>query len=354
MKSLATKLSRGGCIWGPQRRRKARRHFIQNAIEATLSARHGRGMDRYYQDYTKNPRISRAISWAFLLRDTRLCHRDEALRAAADSDYHSSPDIRWRFLQHCVSVALHAFDDLATATNLDFMERTEPEFSTPPWMKGTYRQIRNMSFSPKDNIEKCISLLDCGPKPDAVPFGSFEDERIKDCLLRCPLFSHGNELDIAVVKEHIRSCTPVTYPDMERLRPVLFTLSDTEPLIACVPENDMLVFLCSCAFLHAVDAVICDWAASSEGSAIYRQTLQGFREKETMQQTSLRVLALFSFGQVPGVQDLWGAGSWRCMTDGIRTSGGSISYRDAGEDGQEQRGGEKGQGKDDQGLSKDD
>lgn len=60
----------------------------------------------------------------------------------------------------------------------------------------------------------------------------------------------------------------------------------------------MLIFLCSYALLHTVEAAICDWASSSQGSAFYQQTLQGFREKETMQQTSLRVLALLSFERI--------------------------------------------------------
>lgn len=66
---------------------KARRHFIQNAIDAILSARHGRGLDHYYQDYTSNPCILATISWAFLLRDILVRFRDRALRGAvADSD----------------------------------------------------------------------------------------------------------------------------------------------------------------------------------------------------------------------------------------------------------------------------
>lgn len=57
----------------------------------------------------------------------------------------------------------------------------------------------------------------------------------------------------------------------------------------------MLAFLCSCAFLPTVDASIYDWAASCEGTAFAQQALKGFYEQETMQQTSLRILALLSF-----------------------------------------------------------
>lgn len=62
-----------------------------------------------------------------------------------------------------------------------------------------------------------------------------------------------------------------------------------------VPENDLLVFLCSCASLHSMDASICEWAASSEGNNLYKTLLRGFQSNEIMQQTALRLLALLNF-----------------------------------------------------------
>lgn len=48
--------------------RRARKAFIQNAMDATLTARHGHGLDQWYRDYFSDE-LSTAISWGFLLRD---------------------------------------------------------------------------------------------------------------------------------------------------------------------------------------------------------------------------------------------------------------------------------------------
>lgn len=147
-------------------------------------------------------------------------------------------------------IALHSFDDLATATNLDFMERTESEwlelfedlcsqrkkwpvedpvaemqllsllravFESASGERNLPSDAFDMSLSAKDNIEKLSSLFDCGSEPEAAPFGSFDEERMRECLLRCALFKDDEQLNVALMKEHIRNRVPVGYPDVERL-----------------------------------------------------------------------------------------------------------------------------------------
>jgi len=49
-------------------RRWARKTFINDAINAILSGKHGRGLERYYMEYT-NDEVKAGISWGILLGD---------------------------------------------------------------------------------------------------------------------------------------------------------------------------------------------------------------------------------------------------------------------------------------------
>ena len=70
-------------VWSATR--KAQYQFLQNAVEATLSRAHGKGLDQYYRDHTSNHGLLAPISWAFLVRDIWVCARDRTLIAEADS-----------------------------------------------------------------------------------------------------------------------------------------------------------------------------------------------------------------------------------------------------------------------------
>lgn len=64
---------------------KARKEYIRKAIDATLVANHGRGLDRYYQDYAK-PDILAAICWGFLTRDILVCYCHSVLWQVTNRD----------------------------------------------------------------------------------------------------------------------------------------------------------------------------------------------------------------------------------------------------------------------------
>jgi hypothetical protein len=54
---------------------RARYRFIMDAVRAISSAKHGRGLDRYYLsslDYTNTCGLSVAIKWAIFLRDVKV------------------------------------------------------------------------------------------------------------------------------------------------------------------------------------------------------------------------------------------------------------------------------------------
>lgn len=60
------------------------------------------------------------------------------------------------------------------------------------------------------------------------------------------------------------------------------------------PENDMLILLCYYA-LSPADAAVRRWVNSPRGISFYWQTVKDLKGQATMEQISLRVLALLSF-----------------------------------------------------------
>ncbi|KAH8748261.1 hypothetical protein F5883DRAFT_582937 [Diaporthe sp. PMI_573] len=316
-------------VYGTQASDRARFRFIQNAVGAISSARHGRGLDQYYlarADHTGNLCLSVAIRWETLLREIK------------DSDF----DVVRRFFQHCVFIALHAVDDLETACELGLGKRDEimwlerfmeTSFERMRWpsddteteiqllsllqavLEAAAGEIRmppytfNQRFSAKDNIELLAALLGL-PDHESVPLASIEKSRMERCLLRCKMYENCHELDIAKTTEQICSLVPVGFPDLTTLPANLVhtlqheTVNIIRTIVARIfhkvpslqgAENEMLAFICSCAYLQTIDTPICELAASGRGRRFYQSTLQGFREKETLEQTTLRLSALLSF-----------------------------------------------------------
>ncbi|KAH7309014.1 hypothetical protein B0I35DRAFT_90259 [Stachybotrys elegans] len=305
---------------------KARKSFIRNAIDAIVDAKYGRGLDSYYRDYA-DPQLSAAIQWGCLLRDVM----------------ESSPGVRRRFFQHCTLILVHSTQDVAETAEADFMERTEDEWlllveelcndramapvDDPTAESQLFALVQavfhsaigkpirrpasfDMSYSAKENIERLSVLFDSGVQPHAVPFGSYDETQLDHLLRHCELFKGITKDDIPAMTAQIIDSVPVGFSNMDflpvqityRLRYETVSLIRDESAnlyrqlaVPRVPENDLLVFLCSCASLHTVDASICEWVASSEGNNLYKTLLRGFQSKEMMQQTALRVLALFNF-----------------------------------------------------------
>ncbi|KAL7906005.1 hypothetical protein GGI35DRAFT_126619 [Trichoderma velutinum] len=61
------------------------------------------------------------------------------------------------------------------------------------------------------------------------------------------------------------------------------------------PEYKILMFFCVCVY-HQTNNSLRDWAASKDGKSFFRETLQGFRNKETKEQICVRALSLVGLG----------------------------------------------------------
>ncbi|KAG7122053.1 hypothetical protein HYQ46_005505 [Verticillium longisporum] len=176
-------------------REMAARRFMLNAMEATSSARHGHGLDRYYLRNTSDKSVLATFMWTFLLRDISL----------------SSAAVRRRFLQHCVFISLHALEDAESSSTLEVLERAEET----DWFLHCHEF--DTRYSAKDNIKKLGCLMDCDDDPHSVPFGGLNQDRVRWMLSRCTMFNGAGELDVTKLTEQIRNYVPVDFQDMERL-----------------------------------------------------------------------------------------------------------------------------------------
>lgn len=216
-------------------REMAARRFMLNAMEATSSARHGHGLDRYYLRNTSDKSVLATFMWTFLLRDISL----------------SSAAVRRRFLQHCVFISLHALEDAESSSTLEVLERGEKTWINSirdlcldriRWPLGNPKEEMHLAlllrglfesaeetdwflhchefdtrYSAKDNIKKLGCLMDCDDDPHSVPFGGLNQDRVRWMLSRCTMFNGAGELDVTKLTEQIRNYVPVDFQDMERL-----------------------------------------------------------------------------------------------------------------------------------------
>lgn len=63
-------------------------------------------------------------------------------------------------------------------------------------------------------------------------------------------------------------------------------------------EHETFAFLCASIYLPPADDTLHEWAASSESDNFFWETLNGFKEQETKEQTCRRVLALVGYGKL--------------------------------------------------------